>query len=94
MVPLRSASKNVDHGAHIPGNRWQGPTDCEDRADDAQRRRREIHQVGVTLDKGLDFVVEIFGGTRMRHDEGILVGCRRLEDGAERVKPGDWYVQS
>src|SRR6478672_599174 len=28
MVPLRSASKSVDHGGHVPGNRWPGPTDC------------------------------------------------------------------
>jgi hypothetical protein len=28
MVPLRSASKNVDHVGHVLGNRWPGPADC------------------------------------------------------------------
>ena len=43
----------------------------------------KIHQVAVAIDEGFDFVVDVLGGARMRHDEGILVGRSRLDPGGE-----------
>ena len=45
----------------------------------------EIHQVAVALHERLDVVVDVFGGARMRDDEGVLVGVRRLDLGGEAV---------
>ncbi len=57
----------------------------KDRADDAERGERNIHQVAVALDKGLDLVVDVFGSARMRHDKGVLVGRGWLDLGGEAV---------
>ena len=45
----------------------------------------EIHQVAVALHERLGVVVDVFGGARMRDDEGILVGRSRLDPGGEAV---------
>jgi hypothetical protein len=81
MSRMAVAGSLAFSGATLVGLVWT----AEDRPDHAERGGAEIHHVAVTVHERLGVVVDVVGRALMGDDEGVLVGCCRLDFGSKTV---------